>query len=89
MECYKYNNYGHITKLCRSKAINSSKSDKKNLIRIKIKINEKNAKIKKACKKNDNNATGSLICQFSLKAKNKIRLWIIDSGCTKHITRDK
>jgi len=29
VECYKCHNYGHTTKICRSKSINSSKSNNK------------------------------------------------------------
>lgn len=69
----KYHNYGYIAKLCRSKKISSSKSNKKNPKTTKIKVNENNVAINKVWKNNNENTNESLIYKVALKDENKPR----------------
>jgi len=40
-------------------------------------------------KKKPKDEKESLIVQIALKAENKLAPWILDSGCSSHMTRDK
>jgi hypothetical protein len=77
VECYKCNNFGHMTKNCRMivppKELQQShkqESQKKTWIRKQDQYSNEE-------------------CKVALQAKQKKRGWYVDSGCSKHMTSDR
>jgi hypothetical protein len=75
--CYKYNNFGHTTKVCRSNFLEPPKQNKK----------EENSKFwrKTKAKEKEN----SMIVQTALHAQNEGNQWYIDIDYSRHMTSDK
>jgi hypothetical protein len=77
VECYKCNNFGHMTKNCRmtvppKEHQQSHKQEPQKMTWIR---------------KQDQYSNGE--CTVALQAKHKKRGWYVDNGCSKHMTGDR
>ncbi|WP_274923123.1 hypothetical protein, partial [Streptomyces clavifer] len=78
IECHKCCNYGHLARDCRLPIVNQFQVEKK-------------PKLVKAwrAKKKEDNSKESLIVQTAFNAQKKAAPWVLDSGCSSHMTGDK
>jgi hypothetical protein len=81
-KCYKYNNYGHKAHDCRSNIIKFPKQNKEEDVLTKHR--EEYTKVWK--RKPEESKKGE--CELEMYAQDKGSQWHIDSGCSKHITRN-
>jgi hypothetical protein len=80
VECYKYNNFGHVAKDCRmtippkepQQNKNSHRQEPQKMTWIRNKDQYSNEE-----------------CTIALQAKHNKRGWSVDSGCSKHMTSDR
>jgi hypothetical protein len=82
IECYKCNNYGHIACDCRSNIIKSPKQNKEEDVLTKHR--EEYTKVWKRKQEEPKKEE----CGLAMYAQDKGIQWYIDSGCSKHMTRD-
>ena len=78
IECHKCYNYGHLARDCRLHIAN------------KLQV-EKKPKLVKAwrAKQSAESSKDSLIVQMAFNAQKKAAPWVLDSGCSSHMTGDK
>jgi hypothetical protein len=80
VECYKYNNFGHMAKDCRITVPPREPQHNNNSHRQEP---QKRTWIRKK------NQYSNEECTLSLQAKQKKRGWYVDNGCSKHMTGDR
>jgi hypothetical protein len=80
VECYKCNNFEHMTKYCRMKFLPKEPQHNNNSHRQEP---QKTTWIRKQDQYSNEE------CTISLIAKQKKHSWYVDSGCSKHMTGDR
>ncbi|XXG85802.1 hypothetical protein AAC387_Pa11g0820 [Persea americana] len=79
VECHNCYNYGHLARNCRLPSVTNQFQNKKQPKHTEV------WKVKKRAEK----AKDSLIVQTTFKAQKKSAPWILDNGCSSHMTGDK
>ena len=74
VECYRCNNFGHISRNC---PMNFQKS-----------VTNQHTNQKSSYWKKKNNHVEFEECKYALQADHKVK-WVVDSGCSKHMTGKK
>ena len=80
VECYKCNNFGHMTKDCRMTVPPKEPQQNNNSHRQEP---QKRTWIRKK------NQYRNEECTLALQAKKKKHGWYVDNGCSKHMTCDR
>lgn len=92
IKCYNCQEFGHIEKHHKHKKIKQKQTtpDQKPVVKPKqeVAIEKKKEDIPIWVEKDKNKAESSLIVQTTLHVERR-NLWVVDSGCSNHMTGDK
>lgn len=92
VKCYNCQAFGHIEKICKNRKIKQKRTtlDQESVAKPEHKIAADKKKESQPVwvEKEKDKAKSSLIVQTAIHVE-RINLWVVDSGCSNHMTGDK